>query len=46
VTKFATLSFDFENILNRAQKQVNNFGLARAWLENGRQFTLGVRARF
>jgi len=46
VTKFATVSFDFENILNRAQKQVNNFGLARAWLENGRQFTLGVRARF
>ena len=46
VTKFATISFDFENILNSAQKWVNNFGLARGWLENGRLFTLGVRARF
>jgi iron complex outermembrane recepter protein len=46
VTSFATLSFNFENILDRAQKQVNNFGLARGWLENGRQFTLGLRARF
>jgi iron complex outermembrane receptor protein len=46
VTSFATVSFNFENILDRAQKQVNNFGLARGWLENGRQFTLGVRARF
>jgi len=41
-----TVSLDFENILNREQKQVNNFGLARGYLLTGRRFTLGVTGRF
>lgn len=40
------LSLDFENILNREQRQVNNFGLARGYLLTGRRITLGVSSRF
>lgn len=41
-----SVSLDFENILNREQRQVNNFGLARGYLLTGRRFTLGVTGRF
>jgi len=46
VTKFATVSFDFENVTGAAIKEQNNFGLARGWFQNPRRFTFGVRARF
>lgn len=46
VTKYATISIDFENLTNSVQQQQNNFGLARGYYQNGRRFTVGLRARF
>ncbi len=40
------LSLDFENLLNREQRQINNFGLARGYLVTGRRVTFGVTGRF
>ncbi len=45
ITKNITASLDFENLTNTAQKQVNNFGLARQYMLTGRRFTFGVRAK-
>ncbi len=45
VTPNATVSFNFENLTNNAQKNVNNFGLARDYLMTGRRFTFGVRGK-
>lgn len=41
-----TASFNFENLTNAAQRNVNNFGLARDYLLTGRRFTFGIRGKF
>jgi iron complex outermembrane recepter protein len=46
LAKNVTVSVDFENLTDSAQRRVNNFGLGRFYGLTGRRFTFGVRARY